>query len=80
MQPYADAMKKVAKEKDTVCVDLYTASGKFMQDIGPDGFASFFCAPKERTHFSEKGAVVIAELIVKDLSAAKTPLADYLKK
>lgn len=80
MQPYADAMKKVAREKDTVCVDLYTSSGKFMQDIGPDGLAPFFCASKDRTHFSEKGAVAIADLIVKDLSAAKTPLAGYLKK
>jgi lysophospholipase L1-like esterase len=51
-----------------------------MQDIGPDGLAPYFCAPKDRTHFSEKGAVAIAELIVKDLSAAKTPLAGYLKK
>jgi lysophospholipase L1-like esterase len=80
MQPYADAMKKVAKEKDAVFIDLYTSSGKFMQDTGSDGLAPFFCAPKDRTHFSEKGAVIIAELIVKDLSAAKTPLAGYLKK
>lgn len=80
LQPYADAMKNVAKEKNVVCIDLYFSSGKFMQELGADGLASFFCAPKDRTHFSEKGAIAIAELIVKDLAASGTPLAGYLKK
>ena len=80
LQPYADAMKKIAREKDVVCIDLYISSGSLMQELGPDGIAPLFCAPEDRTHFSEKGAVAIAELIVKDLSAAKTPLSSYLKK
>ena len=80
LQPYADAMKKIAREKDVVCIDLYISSGSLMQELGPDGIAPLFCAPEDRTHFSEKGAVAIAELIVKDLSAAKTPLSSYLRK
>jgi len=80
LQPYVDAMKKIAREKNVVCIDLYISSGSLMQELGPDGIAPLFCAPEDRTHFSEKGAVAIAELIVKDLSAAKTPLSSYLKK
>ncbi|MFA6103734.1 MAG: rhamnogalacturonan acetylesterase [Victivallaceae bacterium] len=80
LQPYVDAMKKIAREKDVVCIDLYISSGSLMQELGPDGIAPLFCAPDDRTHFSETGAIAIAELIVKDLSAAKTPLSSYLKK
>ena len=80
LQPYVDAMKKIAGEKDVVCIDLYISSGSLMQELGPDGIAPLFCAPADRTHFSEKGAIAIAELIVKDLAASRTPLAGYLKK
>ena len=80
LQPYVDAMKKVAGEKDIVCIDLYTSSGKLLQELGNEGIAPLFCSPKDRTHFSEQGAIAIAELIVKDLAASGTPLAGYLKK
>ena len=80
LQPYVDAMKNVAKEKDVVCIDLYSSSGTLMQELGSEGVAPLFCSPKDRTHFCEKGAVAIAELIVKDLSASGTPLSGYLKK
>jgi len=78
--PYVKAMQDVAREKDIVCIDLYTPSGKAMQEMGKEGVAPIFCSAKDRTHFNEKGAVLMAELITKELAAQKTPLNQYLKK
>lgn len=78
MLPYVKAMQDVAREKDIVCIDLYTLSGKVIQEMGKEGVASIF-APKDRVHFNEKGAMIMADLIVKELAAQKTPLAAYIK-
>lgn len=79
--PYAEAMKKVAKENNVTLIDLYTASGEYLEKTGSKNIDPVFCGVKnDRTHFSEKGALVMAELVVKDIAAAKHPLAEYLKQ
>jgi lysophospholipase L1-like esterase len=72
-------MQDVASEKGVVCIDLYASSGKAMQEIGKEKIGDIFRSPKDRTHFNEKGATLMAELIVKGLAAQKTPLSKYLK-
>ncbi len=79
LKPYADAMKEVAREKKVECVDLYNLSGAIMQKRGDEGCLDLFCNPKDRSHFSEKGARLMAELITKDLSAKNTGLEKHIK-
>ena len=65
--PYAAAMKEVATEKKAAVVDLHAASGELFQKLGDAGSAEFANAPKDRTHFNEKGARAMAALVMKEL-------------
>jgi len=62
LQPYADAMKKVGEEMKVPVVDLYTLSGEVFLKLGDEGSADLM-GPGERTHFSEKGARLLAGLV-----------------
>ncbi len=61
LKPYAEAMKVVAAEKQVPLVDLHTASGKLIAKLGDQGSADLSNAPGDRTHFSPKGARLMAE-------------------
>ena len=67
LQPYADAMKKVGKEMNVPVIDLYTLSGEVFLKLGDDGSADLM-GPNERTHFSEKGARLLAGLVAQGAS------------
>jgi lysophospholipase L1-like esterase len=78
--PYADAMKAVAAEKKTALIDLHSASGTAFEKLGDAGSADLSCcAPDDRTHFSEKGARLMAQLIAERLKAADAKLGAVLK-
>lgn len=77
--PYSTALMEVAKEKHISCVDLYTQTGKIFEELGRNKIQPLFCSEKDRTHFSEKGAMFIAELVAKNLASQKTPISEYLK-
>ena len=80
LKPWADAAKAVAEETNTAFVDLHSKSVAYHQEVGPEVSAGF--APKEGdlSHFNEKGAGVIAGLIVDDLQNIDGRLAGLLKK
>ena len=77
--PYADAMKVVAKEKRVALVDLHAASGELFQKLGDAGSADLNCSATDRTHFSEKDAKVMAELVLKTMAIVEPRLAALLK-
>lgn len=77
--PYAEAMKAVAKEKQVGLVDLHTVSGKLFEKLGDAGSADLSCSPTDRTHFSEKGAKAMAELVLSLLPSVETSLKPLLK-
>ena len=77
--PYADAMKVVAKEKQLALVDLHAASGELFQKLGDAGSSDLSCSATDRTHFSEKGAKVMAELVLKTMATVEPRLAALLK-
>lgn len=62
LQPYANAMKKVGEEMKVPVIDLYTLSGEVFLKLGDEGSADLM-GPNERTHFSEKGARLLAGLV-----------------
>jgi lysophospholipase L1-like esterase len=77
--PYANAMKEVAAEKNVPLVDLHTASAGLFETLGPDGSKKLADKPGDATHFNEKGAVAMAELVMKKLPAVEPSLKPYLK-
>ena len=78
--PYADAMKVVAKEKQVALVDLHGASGALFEQLGDAGSADLSCSATDRTHFSERGAKAMAELVLKGLVGVEPRLAALMKQ
>ena len=79
LQRYADAMKQVGAEKNVPVIDLHVASKALVEPLGPEGSASMANKPGDNTHFNEKGARAMAELVMKELPAADPALASHLK-
>ena len=65
--PYAEAMRKVAAEKQVALIDLHASSGKLYRDLGEAGAAELAANSTDGTHFNEKGARAIAALVIKEL-------------
>ena len=79
LQPYADAMKAVAAEKKVALIDLHTASGELFRKLGKEHCPELANAPTDFTHFNEKGARAMADLVMKELPAAAPQLAGWLR-
>jgi lysophospholipase L1-like esterase len=60
-------LKAVAAEVKVPVVDLYSRSGELFEKLGEAGSADLSSGPKDRTHFSEKGARAMARLVLEDL-------------
>lgn len=80
LQRYADAMKEVGTEKKVAVIDLHTSSMVLMEKLGPDASAAFANKTGDKTHFNEKGARAMADLVVKELPTAEPKLAVHLSK
>ena len=80
LSPYSDAMKDVAKEKNVSVIDLHASSQALVEKLGPDASAELANKQGDATHFNEKGARAMADLILKDLPAAEPKLKEYLKR
>ncbi|MBN1766013.1 MAG: pectate lyase [Sedimentisphaerales bacterium] len=75
--PYANAMKQVAAEKDVPIIDLNAASEKLYLQLGESGCMELANAPDDRTHFNEKGAKIMANLVIQQLQQAEPSLKQY---
>jgi lysophospholipase L1-like esterase len=80
LTPFADAMKKVAKEKGVPLIDLHQLAFDLFGKLGDSGSADFSPSAGDRTHFSKKGATAVAELVAKAIPEAVPELKDLLKK
>jgi lysophospholipase L1-like esterase len=80
LTPYADATKKVAKEKGVPVVDLHQLALDLFDKLGDAGSADLTASKTDRTHFSRKGGLAIAGLVAKALPDAVPDLKRYLKK
>ncbi len=88
---YPAAMKKVAEETKTPIIDLNAISLKKLNELGIEKSKKMFMnlAPgehpnypkgrKDNTHFSEKGAMLIAGLVVEDAKKQNLPIAKLFK-
>ena len=88
---YPDLVRSLARETGAALLDLHLESGRVLADSGPEGSIDLFLQLKagenpnypngiaDNTHFSPKGATVIAERVAAALRAAALPLAGDLK-
>lgn len=80
LQPYADAMKAVGAEKKVPVIDLHAMSGELYLKIGETKCLEFANSPTDRTHFGEKGAKAMVDLVMSKLPAAIPGWETRLKK
>jgi arylsulfatase len=80
LTPYADAMKRVAREKKAAIVDLHARSFELFDERGDESTAYFSPSTTDRTHFSRQGAIEIARLVAFALPQAAPPLRQYLRQ
>ena len=75
LQPYADAMKTVAAKEGVAVIDLHSLSRAYYEKIGEKETAALASEPTDRTHFNEKGARAMAELVFRALPKVAPELA-----
>ena len=80
LQPYADAMKEVAAEKKAPLIDLHTSSKALVEPLGPEGSADMANKAGDLTHFGEKGAKAMADLVKKELLSVAPELKSRLNE
>ncbi len=79
LRPYAEAMIAVGKKQDVPVIDLHAASVEMFNRLGDAGSADLNPSAGDRTHFSRKGALAIARLVVDRLPKAVPSLKPYVK-
>lgn len=77
--PYADATKAVAKEKGVAVIDLNKTSGELYDKLGQRANAAVSRNGTDATHFNERGARWMAQLVMRDLLVVRPELAGRLK-
>lgn len=77
--PYANAMKEVGREKKVAVIDLHHSSLALAEKLGPEASAEFANKKGDATHFNEKGARAMANLVMKELPTAEPKLKEYMK-
>ena len=78
LKPYAEAMKAVAKETQTAVIDLHSSSWKLVEAMGPGKAQKFANKRGDPTHFNEKGARAMLELVLEELPRVAPELAKHL--
>ena len=76
---YARAMKEVGVENGVPVIDLYASSKALVEKLGAAASAELANRPGDNTHFNEKGARAMADLVIAQLPAAAPDLARRLK-
>lgn len=83
LAPWAEAARKVAREKGVPLIDLHARSLEFCERLGPEATARFnFADPAGRndtTHLDAAGSAVFARLVVDELRGAVPALAPHLR-
>lgn len=77
--PYATAMKAVGEEKHVAVIDLHASSLTLAEKLGPEVAAEMENKKGDKTHFNEKGARAMADLVMQELPTAEPRLKAYLK-
>jgi lysophospholipase L1-like esterase len=77
--PYATATKAVAKERGVPCIDLFATATEAFNKLSDEGRLALFCSNDDRSHFSARGATLLATMIAEAL-AREPGLKGLLRK
>jgi lysophospholipase L1-like esterase len=80
LTPFADATKAVGAEKGVPVIDLHARALALFDRLGDDGSADLTASATDRTHFSKKGARLVAGLVAQAIPDAVPELNRYLKR
>jgi lysophospholipase L1-like esterase len=76
--PYVEVVKKIAKEKNILLVDLHARSKELCEQLGKEKCLEFSPIKDnnqpDNTHLNAKGSVMFARLVVEELAAAVSEL------
>lgn len=87
---YPNAMKELGKDENVPVIDLAAKSKELFQQLGPDRTKKLFMwlnagenpyypnGAMDSTHFQEKGAEVIADLVIEGIVELKLPLQEHV--
>ena len=76
---YVNAMREVGSERKVAVIDLHASSQALAEKLGPDASAEMANQKGDVTHFNEKGARAMADLVMRELPTAEPKLKEYLK-
>ncbi|HEX5126173.1 MAG TPA: SGNH/GDSL hydrolase family protein [Rhodocyclaceae bacterium] len=89
---YPQAVRNLGTATGTPVIDLTTSSMVFFTGIGEEGskayylwvlasegFPGYTTDTEDNTHFREKGAIAVGQLVVNGIKALNSPLVQYLK-
>ncbi|MBI2480246.1 MAG: hypothetical protein HYV60_16920 [Planctomycetia bacterium] len=77
LRPYAEAMLAVGGEEQVAVVDLHKASVEVFNRLGDEGSAYFSPNTSDRTHFSRKGALELAQIVADGVARADVKLGQH---
>lgn len=75
---YPEAMRQVGREEGVPCIDLNAASEAYLAAVGDHASRPMFVFPKDNSHMSYFGAVVMAGFIADGLRALGKPYEELL--
>ena len=81
-EEYCVAMKEVAEKENVMLIDLMTESLRFLESLGYERAKELYMISvdgEDCTHFTEKGANRVAEIVAREIKKMSTSLADYVK-
>lgn len=79
LESFASAMKEVGAEEKVAVIDLHASSRALAEELGPDESGAMASKPGDITHFNEKGARAMADLVGKELGSSAPPLAPCVR-
>jgi lysophospholipase L1-like esterase len=79
LTPYAEAVRAVASATMTPVIDLHRSSVELFNLLGDAGSADL-CPEGDRTHFNEKGAEKMSDLLISEFSSSVSDLVPCLKQ
>lgn len=66
--PYVTTMLTVAKEHGVPCIDLFATASAAFNALSEDDRLALFCSSEDRSHFSPRGALLLARMIAEALT------------
>lgn len=79
---YCEAMKEVAAEHDVLLIDLMTLGVQYLSKIGYTKAEELYMIAvngKDCTHFTEKGADAMAQIVSEQLRNSQSDIAQFVK-